>query len=243
MPRRSSCLALLVASASLLASCGHDTASPKGGGATATPASGGSADGTGRTAARADPIRLRRLPRATVARCRSLQAERTIPVLCPVELPGAGWKVRYRSLVQAKDRYLCDLRRRPRGRDRIDHVLAGGVRGELSFATRDGRWPADPSSRDPLLLVGTHVVEGTRRERPVPLEVVGPAEVGGEPALVLRAAGFPDGGVHGGHLVVIWNQARIGRVLSIHFHGDDASREAVRKDALLEAADAMSRAG
>jgi hypothetical protein len=212
-------------------------------GAVAVAAAASCGGGSGAPPPPSDTIRLHALPRSAVAKCRSLQPSRTIAVRCPVELPGRGWYVRYRSLVGATNRYLCDLRTHAAGRGGIDHALAGGVRGELSLATAGGRWPARPRRHDPLLLVGTHVIEGTRREQPVPLDVVGPGEVRGAPALIVRAAGYPDGGVHGGHLAVIWNETGVGRVLSIHFKGRDPARDPARKATLLRAAAAMAQPG
>jgi hypothetical protein len=42
------------------------------------------------------------------------------------------------------------------------------------------------------------------------------AMVQSRPALLLQAAPNPDGGIHGGHLVVVWNQGHRGYVFSIH---------------------------
>ena len=51
----------------------------------------------------------------------------------------------------------------------------------------------------------------------VALRVLQTVDVDGHPGLLLQAAGYPDGGVHGGHIAAIWNQGRAGYVLSLHF--------------------------
>jgi hypothetical protein len=46
--------------------------------------------------------------------------------------------------------------------------------------------------------------------------------VGHEPALLLQAPEFPAGGVHAGHLVIVWNHGGNGYLASEHFAGRDA---------------------
>ena len=70
--------------------------------------------------------------------------------------------------------------------------------------------------------------------------VVDRIEVAGHPGLLLQVAGFPDGGVHGGHLAAIWNQRGSGYVLSMHFPISGPSSPA-RRRSVVEAAAAMSR--
>jgi hypothetical protein len=57
--------------------------------------------------------------------------------------------------------------------------------------------------------------------------------------LLPRVADYPDGGVHGGHLAVVWNQGQAGYALSTHFA--EHSRRSQRQAALLRAATTMSR--
>jgi hypothetical protein len=60
--------------------------------------------------------------------------------------------------------------------------------------------------------------------------VIRHAEVRGAPAVVMRAPPYPRGGVHGGHVIVLWNAAGRGRVVSLHFAGYS---QAQRIDAAL----------
>ena len=48
------------------------------------------------------------------------------------------------------------------------------------------------------------------------------AAVGSADAIVVRAAPYPAGGVHGGHLVLLWNAGGRGQLVSLHF--TDAER-------------------
>jgi hypothetical protein len=75
----------------------------------------------------------------------------------------------------------------------------------------------------------------------VRLDVVGRSHVGRSRALVLRAADFPDGGIHGGHLGVIWNEAGSGYTLTIHFSPKAHLAPALQQKLLLESAAAMGR--
>lgn len=60
------------------------------------------------------------------------------------------------------------------------------------------------------------------------------------PALLLRAASHPGGGVHGGHVAVVWNQRRHGYVFSIH--AAHTGRITPQDEAVaLDGAEAMAR--
>ena len=65
--------------------------------------------------------------------------------------------------------------------------------------------------------------------------------VGRAPALLLRVADYPDGGVHGGHLALVWNQDGSGYTLSLHFADRSRRTPGERETALLETARTMRR--
>jgi hypothetical protein len=69
---------------------------------------------------------------------------------------------------------------------------------------------------------------------------LGRTTIADHPALLLQAAGFPDGGIHGGHLVVVWNQDGAGYVLSMHFTKPEGLTASERRDTMLTAAAAMN---
>ena len=147
----------------------------------------------------------------------------TIAVLCPTRLPLGGFESP-RDYGDAPCTYLLNLE--PRGMLRragaVFHLLVGGTCRPWSLRTRAGRWPADRAAVGgglDLRLVGTtSLVPGQTeadRER-VALRVLQRARVGSAPALVLRNPPYPVGGIHGGHVSVIWNAGGAGYVVSGH---------------------------
>lgn len=63
--------------------------------------------------------------------------------------------------------------------------------------------------------------------------------VAGHEALLLRARAYPEGGVHGGHLAVVWNVAGAGYAVTAHFSADAGLDERGRQAMLLEVAAGM----
>jgi len=171
-------------------------------------------------------------------------------VLCPTRLPTARWFVRYQTLAHGRSEYLTDLQTKPRGSGDPFHVLAGGRRGNFSLTTTtDGDWPVDVPVPSPtccaltprdLELIGARPGKQPDIWEPVQLKLRRRTTVAHHAALLLMAAGYPDGGVHGGHLVVVWNQGHDGYALSMHFaeHGKRTSSE--QEAVVLRAATAMS---
>jgi Cft2 family RNA processing exonuclease len=43
--------------------------------------------------------------------------------------------------------------------------------------------------------------------------------VRGRPAIVVRSQPYPAGGIHGGHVIVLWNQNGHGYLVSLHYAG------------------------
>jgi len=77
---------------------------------------------------------------------------------------------------------------------------------------------------------------------PVRLRLLRQIHVGEHAALLLVAAAFPRGGVHGGHLAAVWNQGGSGYALSLHF-ADEGAPDRTKQRAVLRAATSMSRSG
>jgi hypothetical protein len=224
---RTSTAALAVAAVLGGWSCGGGSPSPRGHDTTAG-------------APTAAPERLVAMPHAAIRRCAALGPRRDVPVRCPTRLPDAQWRLRYQTLERGRRAYLADFRTRSSTKGLAYHALAGGRVGRFPLRVRRGAWPAAlPLARDLGLL-------GARQDRrgrwhPVRLEVVRSARVRSSRALVIRAAEFPDGGIHGGHLGVVWNEGRSGYTLTIHFSPDAHLTPALQEDLVLDSATAMSR--
>jgi hypothetical protein len=184
------------------------------------------------------------LPAAILRRCAALASGRDVAVLCPTRLPKARWKVAHQTLRGGRLEYLIDLETNRTGSGDPFHVLAGGRHGRFLLNTTNGKWPTNTGLTRDLGLVGAKPLKpGQRHEQqqPVRLKLVRRSTVGEYLALLLEVADYPDGGVHGGHLAVVWNQQRDGYVLSMHF-AEQSTRTRPQQEAVLhQTATAMSR--
>lgn len=184
------------------------------------------------------------LPAATVRRCVALAPRRDIPVLCPTRLPKARWYVAHQTLRGGRNQYLTDLETKPGGAGDPSHVLAGGRRGRFSLETTNAKWPVDTRLPRDLGLVGAKPLKPGQRhdeQRRVRLKLVGRSSLGKHPALLLKVTDYPDGGVHSGHLAIIWNEGNHGYTLSLHF-AEPSKHDGDDQEALIvQIAAAMSR--
>jgi hypothetical protein len=191
----------------------------------------------------APPPLLQPLPAAAVARCQALAPRRDVPVLCPTALTPGPWFMRYQTLRRGRAEYLCNLETKPFGTGVAFHALAGGRTGRFDLRTTPRHtWPVDVHLHRDLGLVGAKGLKPGQRpedEVRVRLRLLRRTTVRHHPALLLRVAGYPNGGVHGGHLAVVWNQGSSGYVLSLHFT-PRVLPEAEREAAVLAAAGRMS---
>lgn len=188
-----------------------------------------------RSASAAQVLALRPAPQRLEALCRRLQRGHRVRVRCPARLPAAGdrpleqvLRVGDRDLQRGRCEYLVELRYEPAPRHVPYHYLFGGRCGRFPLRVQDGHWPSElPLARD-LRLVGEHNRPG-QPPTPARLQVERPPEA--DQMLYGRASPVPDGGVHGDHVVAVWNQGDAGYVLSLHFrhnNGAGATRRARR---------------
>lgn len=190
--------------------------------------------------------RLVAMPDSAVRRCAELAPRRAIPVLCPTRLPAARWYVRYQTLRSGRLEYLTNLDTKPSLSGDPFHVLAGGRRGRFSLRTVAGRWPVDADLDRDLGLVGALPLKPGQRhdaQQPVRPALLRRVTVNRHPALLLQVEEYPRGGIHGGHLSVVWNQRRAGYTLSLHFADRSPRPRAEQEAVLIAAAAAMSRFG
>lgn len=180
-----------------------------------------------------------------------------VAVLCPARLPLGGFESP-RNYGDAPCTYLINLE--PRGMLKragaVFHLLFGGTCRPWNLRTQDGRWPAVPSTAragDDLRLIGsTSLTPGqteAARER-VGLRVLHGSRIGSAPALVLRNAPYPVGGIHGGHISIVWNVDGAGYAVTGHAvaspdrpDGDPGPRALARAtDTLIAVARSMHQA-
>jgi hypothetical protein len=179
-------------------------------------------------------------PTSATRRCHELVSSSGLRVRCPGPLPRAR-RWRARVLDNRRCEYLVDINAMPSGRLAAYHVLAGGRCGAFSLAVTRGRWPARLSRYRDLRLIGLKGLRpGQTTFERVPLSLLRRARVDGRPGLLLKAAPFPTGGVHGGHIAVVWNQGDAGYAISIHFLSNRRSSQGERRAAVLRAAQAMA---
>ncbi len=91
------------------------------------------------------------------------------------------------------------------------HLVLGGERRPFSLAGRPGdTWPRPGAARPapqlplPRLITVPQHGGGTYVDQR-PARVLRHARVDGVPALVLAAPAYPQGGLMGGHVIVLWN--------------------------------------
>ena len=159
---------------------------------------GGSSDAP---APSVEPIPLAESPAEVREGCAA--ARSPVPVLCPQEWPQLDDSRPELQDLSRRDSYLLSFNDPAFQTADVAHVLAGGQSPELSVTGRRGaRWPGAPA---------LGLVAGGR--------VVGAGIVAGGPALVVRMPRYPRGGVHGGHVVAVWNSGGHGYTVSLHFAG------------------------
>lgn len=175
--------------------------------------------------------------------CAAIAETRRVGVLCPRRLPAGHWIVEHETLRLGPCEYLVDLNRRPALGSDPFHVLAGGRCGGFSLAVKHAQWPVDVRLTPDLGLVGSKPLTpaGSTNAQHVRLRALRRIMVGAHAGLLLAAAPYPDGGVHGGHTIVVWNQGGNGYTLTMHFQQHGSRGRAARQATVLQAATVMSR--
>jgi hypothetical protein len=179
-------------------------------------------------------LRLAATPPGITKACAKAATRAAFPVLCPARWPPPGATraprdaPRPRTYVKASDVYLINVENGFRRRGgHVFHLLLGAQRQPF------GRWPRDV---DPDLRLTTRKVLTTDRAGVLylPARRIATARVHGVSATVLREPPYPEGGLHGGHVVVLWSEDGHGYLVSVH-------AERLSQRALVSIALAMAR--
>ena len=177
--------------------------------------------------------------------CAQLAPAHGFSVLCPHRLPGrrgtaAPYQVSHRDLALGRCSYLLDVNEDVNEQIAPVHVLVGGTTNRYSLATRAGLWPRRLPKRtdDALRLIGARPLKpGDREASRVRAKVMRRSKVRDQKALILRIEPYPTGGLHGGHLVVLFNRATASYAVSLHW--SDARLSEERVEQLLVSAESM----
>jgi hypothetical protein len=94
----------------------------------------------------------------------------------------------------------------------VFHLLVGGQQHPFG-----AEWRAiNPGLRITTRLIRIPMRGGGTFVQQRPARRISMTTVRGVPALVLREPLYPQGGLHGGHVIVLWNQAGHGYLASVH---------------------------
>lgn len=155
---------------------------------------------------------------------------------CPSLVPVGGFE-RPRQFGVPPCAPLLDVE--PRGlADRpgaVFHLLLGRRCAPWDLRVRDGRWPA-------RAFTAAERRDGQDLRLAGALRLLRRTTVRGAPALVLQNPPYPTGGIHGGHVTVLWNAAGHGAALSGHPVGDPAAADRAPSPAEVRAAADVLRA-
>lgn len=185
------------------------------------------ADPAQRPPAEAQPLAapLSPIPDPLVKRCERLGSRKAFRVLCPRSLPVApGKQARPGNHAFERDRdpgsyfieYQTGFSADPG--DLVGHVLVGGQ-------ARRFRLEGPPYGASDTLGIADRRRFGQR-----PPRIVARSRVNGRRGVVLAAAPYPAGGIHGGHVLVMWNEAGAGYLVSVHGPpGRDELRPGLRR--------------
>src|SRR5215211_1576832 len=168
--------------------------------------------------------RLPRTPAAITNACARAAGPATFPVLCPTRWPSSrGREARTARIYEtAPDVYLINADNGfSRRGGHVFHLLLGGQR--MPFR----RWPrgVDPRLRITTRKVTTPIRGGGEYVQQLPARRIATVRVHGARADVLQEPPYPAGGLHGGHLVVLWNEDGHGYIASVH--GERLSQRAL----------------
>ena len=164
-----------------------------------------------------------RVPVAPAANTRACErpAPSSFPVLCPRRWPSVGGHEapKARLFGEAADAYLINVENGfTRRGGHVFHLMVGGQ------AEPFGRWPVgvDPHLRLTTRRVTTPQAGGGTFVQQLPARPFANARIHGARAAVLQEPPYPAGGLHGGHVVVLWSKGGHGYLVSVH--GERLSR-------------------
>jgi hypothetical protein len=152
--------------------------------------------------------------------CRDASDAAAFDVLCPASWPQATRPAKVRLRLYGSDAaYLLEAQSGFGSRAPVFHVLFGGQRKPfparfegsgrlLRLTTRRKVVPFYASPRGGRVL-GHDVVE-------MPTRLIRTTRVHGQTAGILKAPPYPKGGIHGGHMIVMWNERGHGYLVSAH---------------------------
>ena len=180
---------------------------------------------------------LSRTPTAITNACTRAATYAAFPVLCPARWPSprGGGAPKARLFERASGVYLIDAANGfQRQGGHVFHILVGGQRQPF------GRWPTgvDPNLRVTTRKVTIPIRGGGTFVQELPARRIATARVHGARAAVLREPPYPAGGLHGGHVVVLWNEGGHGYLVSVH--GERLSQRALVSIALAMARSARA---
>lgn len=203
-------------------------------GAAVAAASSGCASQSQRGVAEAG-IPLGKPPVAVERFCRARAQRRSFPVACPTRYPRARGGVVASSgqSMLGPSFYWASFNDQSGVADN-GHVILGGQRFPFSLRGSAGEaWPRPgearpvrqlqlPRAQTLLQSDGTSYVV---REAP---RVLSRTTVRGAPGLILAAPSYPAGGMHGDHLIVLWNRSGRGYFVSLHLEAAPGRRDYTR---------------
>jgi len=163
--------------------------------------------------------------------CREAADVATFPVACPTEWPDAGRPAQARLRLFGGDvAYLLEAQTGFGNRSPVFHVLLGGQEKPFPAGFEGGGKRLRVTTRrvtTPILKGG----EPTGRTFVVsrPTRRVGATRIHGRPAAIMQAPPYPEGGIHGDHSIVMWNENGHGYLISTH---SETSRPAATRTAI-----------
>lgn len=165
--------------------------------------------------------------------CQEAADVAAFPVPCPTEWPDTGRpaKVRLRMLGSGVA-YLLEAQAGFGSRSPVFHVLLGGQENPFPAGFEGGGKQLRVTTRPVVTpyyagpnggrVLGTSVVERPTRR-------IGTTRVHGQPAAIMKAPRYPQGGIHGDHAIVMWNENGHGYLVSTH---SETSRRAATQTAI-----------
>jgi hypothetical protein len=173
------------------------------------------------------------VPPVVTRACDRARLRVRFPFLCPTSWPRteSHRPAQLRWITLTRDVYLLNAINGPDDRTpHVFHLLVGGQRRPFGADWRT----IDPGLRITTRLIRIPIRGGGSFVQSRPAERIGTTTVHGTRALLLREPPYPAGGLHGGHILVLWDQGGHGYVVSVHGTG-------MTPHAVIETAVALAR--